>query len=118
MSNATVVIIDFVVWRARARKEAGVEDVRLEQIIDLVAHLSRKATWNHSARLSPSPSNQSMIQVPDEFISHLWKLEKTHFSCNVLSHQTLPNVSPRHPTAIWRYPIDLMGRAAARQECG
>jgi hypothetical protein len=42
MSNATVVIIDFVVWRARARKEAGVEDVRLEQIIDLVAHLSRK----------------------------------------------------------------------------
>jgi len=38
MSNATAVIIDFVVWRrVRDRKEAGAEDVRLEQAIDLIA---------------------------------------------------------------------------------
>jgi hypothetical protein len=37
MSNATAVIIDFVVWRVRDRKEAGAEDVRLEQTIDLIA---------------------------------------------------------------------------------
>jgi hypothetical protein len=37
MSNATAVIIDFVVWRVRDRKEAGEEDVRLEQTIDLIA---------------------------------------------------------------------------------
>jgi hypothetical protein len=37
MSNATAVIIDFVVWRVRDRKEAGAEDVQLEQTIDLIA---------------------------------------------------------------------------------
>ena len=37
MSNATAVIIDFVVQRVRDRKEAGAEAVRLEQTIDLIA---------------------------------------------------------------------------------
>jgi hypothetical protein len=38
MSNATVVIINFVVWRrVQDRKEAGAEDVRLEQMINLIA---------------------------------------------------------------------------------
>jgi hypothetical protein len=37
MSNATAVIIDFVIWRVQDRKEAGAEAVRLEQMIDLIA---------------------------------------------------------------------------------
>jgi hypothetical protein len=37
MSNATAVIIDFVVWRVQDQKEVGEEDVRLEQMIDLIA---------------------------------------------------------------------------------
>jgi hypothetical protein len=37
MSNATAVIIDFVVWSIWDRKEAGAEAVRLEQMIDLTA---------------------------------------------------------------------------------
>jgi hypothetical protein len=37
MSNATAVIIDFVVWRVQAQKEAGAEDVQLERVVDLIA---------------------------------------------------------------------------------
>jgi hypothetical protein len=37
MSNATAVIIDFVVWMVQDGKEAGAEGVRLEQTIDLIA---------------------------------------------------------------------------------
>ena len=39
MSNATAVIIDFIVWRARTQKEAGAEDVQLERIVDLTADI-------------------------------------------------------------------------------
>ena len=34
-----MVIIDFIVWRARTQKEAGAEDVQLERIVDLTADI-------------------------------------------------------------------------------
>lgn len=37
MSNVNAVIIDFIVWRAQARKEAGAEGVQLERVVDLIA---------------------------------------------------------------------------------
>jgi hypothetical protein len=39
MSNVTAVIIDFIVWRVQAQKEAGAEDVQLEQVVDLTADI-------------------------------------------------------------------------------
>jgi hypothetical protein len=39
MSNVTAVIIDFIVWRVQAQKEAGAEDVQLERVVDLTADI-------------------------------------------------------------------------------
>jgi hypothetical protein len=36
MGNATVVVVDFIVWRVRAQTKAGADDIRLEQTIDRV----------------------------------------------------------------------------------
>jgi hypothetical protein len=61
MSNATAVIIDFVVWRIRDRKEAGAEDVRLEQTIDLIADVEtdeRGANVSFTAEEGGAPAQR------------------------------------------------------------
>jgi hypothetical protein len=52
MSNATTVIIDFIVWRVRARKEAGAEDVQLERVVDLTADIETDDTGVNASSIA------------------------------------------------------------------
>ena len=52
MSNATAVIIDFIVWRVQARKEAGAEDVQLERVVDLTADIETDDTGINASSIA------------------------------------------------------------------